>query len=95
MDKRYTPLAPAEQLRQRITLLEQIKQQPDMPLEQVVRQLRTGLFMTVEEYAQLTGVAVRTIQGIEAGTANPSMKTASKLLQPFGLKLGVVASAPL
>lgn len=95
MDKRYTPLSPVEQLQQRVALLERIKQQPDMPLEQVVRQLRTGLYLTVEEYARLTGVAVRTIQGIEAGTANPSMKTVSKLLQPFGLKLGVVAATPL
>lgn len=94
MDKRYTPLSPAEQLQQRIALLEQIKQQPDMPLEQVVRQLRTGLHLTVAEYARLTGVASRTIQAIEAGTANPSVNTLNKLLQPFGLMLGVVTARP-
>ncbi|MEZ5453795.1 MAG: helix-turn-helix transcriptional regulator [Thiothrix sp.] len=93
MDRRYTPLSPTEQLQQRIALLERIRQQPDMPLAQVVRQLRTGLYLTVEEYARLTGVATRTIQGIEAGAANPSMNTVNKLLQPFGLQLGVVSVA--
>ncbi|MEB4593263.1 helix-turn-helix transcriptional regulator [Candidatus Thiothrix sp. Deng01] len=92
MDRRYKPLSPVEQLQQRIALLGQIQQQPDMPLEQVVRQLRTGLHLTVAEYARLTGVAARTIQAIEAGTANPSVNTIYRLLQPFGLTLGVVAA---
>jgi DNA-binding XRE family transcriptional regulator len=91
MDKRYTPLSPADQLRQRIALLEEISQQPGMPLAQAVRQLRTGLRLTVPEYARLTGVAVRTIHAVEAGTANPAIETADKLLKPFGLKVGVVA----
>lgn len=91
MDKRYHPLSPSEQLQQRIALLESIKQQPGMPLDQVVRQLRTGLRLTVPEYARLAGVAPRTIHAVEAGKANPSLQTANQLLQPFGLKLGVVA----
>lgn len=91
MDKRYTPLPPIEQLRQRIALLDSIKQQAGMPLPQAIRQLRTGLRLTVPEYARLTGVAVRTIHAIEAGTANPAIETADKLLKPFGLTLGVVA----
>ena len=91
MDKRYTPLSPIEQLQQRITLLDSIKQQPGMPLAQAIRLLRTGLRLTVPEYAHLTGVAPRTIHAIEAGNANPSVNTANKLLQPFGLTLGIVA----
>lgn len=91
MDKRYTPLSPIEQLQQRIVLLEAIKQQPGIPLDQAIRQLRTGLRLTVPEYAHLTGIAPRTIHAIEAGDANPSINTANKLLHPFGLKLGVIA----
>jgi DNA-binding XRE family transcriptional regulator len=90
MDKRYKPLSAAEQLRQRVALLDSITMQPGMALPQVVRALRTGMRLTVPEYARLTGVAVRTIHEIEAGKANPSLTTANKLLSPFGLVLGVV-----
>ncbi|UOG93781.1 MAG: helix-turn-helix domain-containing protein [Candidatus Thiothrix sulfatifontis] len=90
MDKRYKPLPVAEQVRQRVGLLEDIAMQPGMPLPQAVRALRTGIRLTVPEYAKLTGVAVRTIHEIEAGRANPSLLTANKLLLPFGLVLGVV-----
>lgn len=90
MDKRYKPLPAAEQLRQRVALLGSIAMQPGMPLPQTVRALRTGMRLTVPEYARLTGVAVRTIHEIEAGKANPSLATANKLLSPFGLVLGVV-----
>jgi DNA-binding XRE family transcriptional regulator len=94
MDKRYTPLSPIAQLQQRIALLETIKQQPDMPLSHAIRLLRTGLRLTVPEYARLTGVAPRTIHAIEAGDANPSLNTANKLLQPFGLTLGITHTTP-
>ncbi len=90
MDKRYKPLPAAEQLRQRVALLDEIAMQPGMPLPQAVRTLRTGMRLTVPEYARLTGVAVRTIHEIEAGKANPSLMTANRLLSPFGLVLGVV-----
>lgn len=92
MDKRFTPLTPIEQLHQRVALVEGIKQQAGMPLDQAVRQLRTGVRLTVPEYAKLTGVAQRTIHAIESGTANPSLTTANKLLKPFGFKLGVVSN---
>lgn len=91
MDKRFKPLSVAEQVRQRVVLLDAIAANPGLPLPQVVRELRTGLHLTVPEYARLSGVAVRTIHDIEAGRANPSLATANKLLLPFGLGLGVVA----
>ena len=94
MDKRYTPLSPIEQLQQRIALLDTIQQQPDIPLAQAIRQLRTGLRLTVQEYSRLTGVAPRTIHAIEAGNANPAINTVSKLLQPFGLTLGITQTTP-
>ena len=90
MDKRYKPVSVPEQVRQRVTLLESITNQPGMSLTQAVRELRTGLRLTVPEYAKLTQVAIRTIHDIEAGKANPSLATANKLLAPFGLMLGVV-----
>ncbi len=94
MDKRYTPLSPIEQLQQRIALLDTIQQQPDMPVAQAIRQLRTGLRLTVQEYSRLTGVAPRTIHAIEAGNANPAINTVNKLLQPFGLTLGITHTTP-
>lgn len=90
MDKRYKPLSVAEQVQQRVALLAMFHQQHDMSLAQAVRLLRTGMRLTVPEYARLTGVAARTIHAIEAGNANPALATADKLLAPFGLRLGVV-----
>lgn len=90
MDKRFKPLPVGEQVRQRVALLDAVVANPGLPLPQVVRELRTGLHLTVPEYARLTGVGVRTIHEIEAGKANPSLMTANKLLSPFGLVLGVV-----
>lgn len=91
MDKRYKPLSVAEQVQQRVALLATINEQRGMTLAQAVRLLRTGMRLTVPEYARLTGVAARTIHAIEAGNANPALATADKLLAPFGLRLGVVS----
>ena len=60
-----------------------------MPLMTALQTLRNCTLLTVTEYSKITGVAVRTIQIIEAGRVNPTIKTADKLLQPLVLAMGV------
>ena len=89
MDKRYNPLSPIEEIEMRKALLDEIREQPGMSLMTALRTLRTRTRLTVAEYSKITGVAARTIQNIEAGRVSPTIKTADKLLQPFGLNMGV------
>ena len=89
MDKRYNPLSPIEEIEMRKALLDEIREQPGMSLMTALRTLRTRTRLTVAEYSRMTGVAERTIQNIEAGRVSPTIKTADKLLQPFGLNMGV------
>lgn len=89
MDKRYNPLSPLEEIEMRKALLDEIREQPGMPLMTALKTLRTRTRLTVKEYSKMTGVAERTIQNIEAGRVSPTIKTADKLLQPFGLVMGV------
>lgn len=90
MDKRYKPQPISEEIKQRMALIEGLTAEAGLPLSQSVRRIRTGLRLTVPEYARITGVAARTIYAVEAGKGNPSLSTANKLLEPLGFKLGVV-----
>ena len=94
MDKRYNPLPAFEEIEMRRTLLDEIQEQPGMSLMTALRTLRTRTRLTVAEYSKITGVAARTIQNIEAGRVSPTIKTADKLLRPFGLSMGVCRLIP-
>ena len=89
MDKRYNPLSPFEEIEMRKALLDEIWEQPGMSLMVALRTLLTPTRLTVAEHLKLTGVAVRTIQNIEARWVSPTIKTVDKLLQLFGLAMGV------
>jgi len=90
MDKRYTQLSPHEQLARREAVYQFIADRPGQPLAKIVTLLRKELRLTLEEMSRLTGVSVRVIHNIENGQGNPTLGTAGKLLEPFGLRLGVV-----
>ncbi|PWQ94499.1 helix-turn-helix domain-containing protein [Leucothrix arctica] len=92
MDKRYNTLSPLEEIEMRKALLDEIREQPGMSLMTALRTLRTRTRLTVAEYSKMTGVAERTIQNIEAGRSCPTIKTADKLLKPFGLVMGVCST---
>ena len=89
MDKRYNPLPPPEEIEMRKALLDEIQEQPGMSLMTELRTLRTRTRLTVAEYSKMTCVAARTIQNIEVGRVSSTIKTADKLLKPFGLVMGV------
>ncbi len=62
----------------------------DLPISEVVRNMRLSIKRSQSEYAQLCGVAPRVLADIEAGRGNPTLNTLRSLLLPFACDLGVV-----
>lgn len=89
MDKRYTPLTPHEQLRLREELTATIRGHPEWTFAQTVRHVRKALRLTVADMAKVGRVSEQSLRNIEAGRNSPTLDTAGRLLQPFGLRLSV------
>src|SRR4051794_20002000 len=62
----------------------------DLPIGEVIRNMRLSIKRSQNEYAQLCGVAPRVLAEVEAGTGNPTLKTLQALLLPFACGIGVV-----
>jgi DNA-binding XRE family transcriptional regulator len=60
-----------------------------LTLPQTIRQMRQLTGLTQAEYAKLTRVAEQALRDIEQGKANPTVKTLTKLIEPFGLEVNV------
>ncbi|TWI61125.1 helix-turn-helix protein [Pseudoduganella lurida] len=93
MDKRYKPMAPAEMNAVRRALHDELLAAPSMPIPAVIRKIRTGLRLTIAEYARLCGVSARALADIEREATSPTLATVEKLLRPFGLQPGAVPPA--
>ncbi len=48
---------------------------------------REFLQLRQEDLAEMSGVAIKTIHGIESGSGNPSISTLGKLVTVLGLEL--------
>jgi transcriptional regulator with XRE-family HTH domain len=62
----------------------------DLPIGEVIRNMRLSIKRSQSEYAQLCGVSARLLAAIEIGEANPTLKTLQALLLPFACDVGVV-----
>lgn len=62
----------------------------DLPIGEVIRNMRLSIKRSQNEYAQLCGVSPRLLAAIEIGEANPTLKTLQALLLPFACDVGVV-----
>lgn len=62
----------------------------DLPIGEVVRNMRLSIKRSQSEYAQLCGVSPRQLAAIELGEGNPTLKTLQALLLPFACDIGVV-----
>lgn len=91
MDKRYAVLTPTEQNQIRRDLMARLAAAPDLPIPQVIREIRKALRFTIPEYAKICGVSPRTLQDIERGVSSPTLDTVEKLLRPMGMRAGAVA----
>jgi DNA-binding transcriptional regulator YiaG len=93
MDKRYKPLTPLEQLEVRRQLLQDLADNPGLPVPDVVRRIRKALRLTIDDYARLCGISARGLQDIERRKASPTLATVEKLLKPMALTIAVVNAA--
>lgn len=62
----------------------------DLPIGEVIRNMRLSIKRSQSEYAQLCGVSARQLAAIEAGAGNPTLQTLQALLLPFACDVGVV-----
>ena len=93
MDKRYKPLSASEALAARRAVTAELAASPSMSIPAVIRKIRTGLRLTIAEYAKLCGVSARALADIEREATSPTLATAEKLLRPLGLRAGAVPLA--
>jgi transcriptional regulator with XRE-family HTH domain len=93
MDKRYKPFSPTDALAARRALTEELAAAPSTPVPAVIKKIRTGLRLTIAEYAKLCGVSARALADIERGATSPTLATVEKLLRPLGLQPGAVPLA--
>ncbi|MBW8283105.1 MAG: helix-turn-helix domain-containing protein [Rhizobium sp.] len=82
-----------EILENRRTLAERARR-GDLHLPEAVAELRKGIGMSQEEFAKILGLTRRQIAEIEAGSANPTLGTLTKIGRLFGFKVGLVPNAP-
>jgi DNA-binding XRE family transcriptional regulator len=62
----------------------------DLRLPQAVADIRKGFGMTQEEFAKMLALTRRQVGEMEAGTANPTLKTMEKIGRLFGFSVGFV-----
>lgn len=69
--------------------MEDILNNPQWPLLQVIKHLKTSLRLTTAELAKVAGISARTLQDIEQGRSQGTVQTMNKILGVMGLRLGV------
>ena len=57
---------------------------------QMIKTRRDELRVTQETLAELSGVSLRTLKGLESGSGNPTLETLSKIADVLGLELKLV-----
>jgi DNA-binding XRE family transcriptional regulator len=94
MDKRFKPMTPSEQMAARLDVVAAIRARPGMPLPEALVLIRKRLRLTNHDLARISGLSKRFIIDTVSGKGNPSIKTASTLLRPFGFSIGVTVVEP-
>lgn len=56
-------------------------------LIKILKNRRTELGVTLENLADLSGVGLRTIKGIESGKGNPTFGTLSRIADVLGMEI--------
>lgn len=95
MDKRYNTLSLPEQLMLRKQAIDDVLAHPEWTLQQAVRHLKRSMRLTSAELAKMAGINAKTLMDIEQGRSLGTVQTLNKVLGVLGLKLGVVANAPV
>ena len=90
MDRRYRPASPLEPEALRERAIAEVLAHPEWSLAQSVRHLKTTMRLTTADLAKLSDVSFRTLQDIERGKSEGTVKTMNRILGVVGLKLGIV-----
>lgn len=61
-------------------------------LGEILKERRQTLRLSQEQLSKKSGVAIKTIHGIELGKGNPGLNTLNHLLQTLQLDLLIIAS---
>lgn len=62
----------------------------DLRLPGAVVEIRKGIGLTQEEFANMLSLTRRQVAEMEAGTANPTLETLDRIARLFGLSVGLV-----
>jgi len=89
MDRRRRPVPIETQLALREQALNDVLAHPEWTPIEVIRHVRRTLGLTTAELAQLAEVGFRTLQDLEQGRTDGTVRTVSRLLGVLGLRLGV------
>ena len=81
-------LTPEQYLQKREELLKDLEDN-NLTLGQFVRQARRALAKTQVEYAKVMKIDPKVLSNLENDKANVTLKTVTKLLAPWGVKLTV------
>jgi transcriptional regulator with XRE-family HTH domain len=79
----------AESLDARLAL-QQAAQEGRLTWSQGVRAIRKAIGLTQAEFATAFGLTIRQLSELERGTANPTVKTLTRLAGPLGLTVGFI-----
>lgn len=60
----------------------------------LIKQRRTFLNLKQDDLSEMSNVSNKTIQQIEMGKANPSVKVLSKILYVLGMEVGISIKKP-
>jgi transcriptional regulator with XRE-family HTH domain len=58
-------------------------------LGKILRERRQLLKLKQEDLAEISGIAIKTIYGVELGKGNPSIETLMKILKVLGMEMNV------
>jgi transcriptional regulator with XRE-family HTH domain len=65
-----------------------------MHIHKTIKERRALLGVTQQDLADISGVALRTIKGIETKKGNPTVQTLSKMLDVLGMELCIHMKNP-
>ena len=58
-----------------------------MNLREVIKERRSVLGISQIDLAEMAGISLATVQDIERGAGNPSMKTVMRIIEVLGLEM--------
>jgi DNA-binding XRE family transcriptional regulator len=92
--RRVSAISQRESTNERLLLL-QSAFQGELTWSEAICRMRMSLGKTQAEFCELFGITRRHLIELEAGTANPGVKTLDRLGRPFGLTVGYIPRAGL